>query len=170
MSHGNGSSAFVFQVTGILKPVTISTDKGLRLSHSFMVGCNSLYRSNFDFNFFVLKITSPTSDVISRYLEAKYDYEYYIFLCKRVIRFYTKKLSSIRSKLKAWRRFSWLYIFWRKKNECFYFVIYWGPKAPTALHRSEKEGGCRPPESSRESKDKKTIWIQLHQIITITWN
>ena len=29
MSHGNGSSAFVFQVTGFLKPVTDSTDKGL---------------------------------------------------------------------------------------------------------------------------------------------
>ena len=29
MSHGNGSSAFIFQVTGILKPVTVSTDKGL---------------------------------------------------------------------------------------------------------------------------------------------
>ena len=49
MSHGNGSSAFVFQVTGILKPVTVSTDKGLQLSHSHMGGCNSLYGSNFDF-------------------------------------------------------------------------------------------------------------------------
>ena len=29
MSHGNGSSAFVFQVTGFLKPVTGSADKGL---------------------------------------------------------------------------------------------------------------------------------------------
>ena len=29
MSHGNGSSTFIFQVTGILKPVTVSTDKGL---------------------------------------------------------------------------------------------------------------------------------------------
>ena len=29
MSHGNGSSAFIFQVTGILKPVTVSADKGL---------------------------------------------------------------------------------------------------------------------------------------------
>ena len=29
MSHGNGSSTFVFQVTGILKLVTVSTDKGL---------------------------------------------------------------------------------------------------------------------------------------------
>ena len=33
MSHGNGSSAFVFQVMGILKPVTVSTDKGLQLSY-----------------------------------------------------------------------------------------------------------------------------------------
>ena len=49
MSHGNGSSAFVFQVMGILKPVTVSTDKGLQLSHSHMGGCNSLYGSNFDF-------------------------------------------------------------------------------------------------------------------------
>ena len=48
MSHRNGSSAFVFQVTGILNPVTVSTDKGLQLSHSHMVGCNSLYGSNFD--------------------------------------------------------------------------------------------------------------------------
>ena len=46
--HGNGSSAFVFQVMGILKPVTVSTDKGLQLSHSPMVGCHSLYGSNFD--------------------------------------------------------------------------------------------------------------------------
>ena len=49
MSHGNGSSTFVFQVTGILKPVTVSTDKGLQLSYSNMVGCNSLYGSNFYF-------------------------------------------------------------------------------------------------------------------------
>ena len=49
MSHGNGSSAFIFQVTGILKPVTDSTDKILQLSHSHMAGCNSLYGSNFDF-------------------------------------------------------------------------------------------------------------------------
>merc|ERR1712226_1085483 len=49
MSHGNGSSAFVFQVTEILKPVTVSTDKRVQLSHSPMVGCNSLYGSNFDF-------------------------------------------------------------------------------------------------------------------------
>merc|ERR1712148_38233 len=49
MSHGNGSSAFVFQVTGILKPVTDSTDKILQLSHSHMAGCNSLYGLNFDF-------------------------------------------------------------------------------------------------------------------------
>ena len=49
MSHGNGSSAFIFEVIGILKPVTVSTDKGLQLSHSPMVGCNSLYGSNFDF-------------------------------------------------------------------------------------------------------------------------
>ena len=49
MSHGNGSSAFVFQVMGILKPVTVSTDKGLQLSHSPMVGCQSLFGSNFDF-------------------------------------------------------------------------------------------------------------------------
>ena len=48
MSHGNGSSTFVFQVMGILKPVTISTDQGLKLSHSPMVGCHSLYGSNFD--------------------------------------------------------------------------------------------------------------------------
>ena len=49
MSHGNGSSAFVFQVTGILKPVTDSTDKMLQLSHSNMVWCHSLYGSNIDF-------------------------------------------------------------------------------------------------------------------------
>ena len=42
MSHGNGSSAFVFQVMGILKPVTVSTDKGLQLFHSRMVGCHLL--------------------------------------------------------------------------------------------------------------------------------
>merc|ERR1712074_291622 len=50
MSHENGSKAFVFQVTGFLKPVTDSTDKGLRLSHSQMVGCHSLYGSKFDFH------------------------------------------------------------------------------------------------------------------------
>ena len=49
MSHGNGSSAFVFQVMGIIKPVTVSTDKGLQLFHSPMVGCHSLFGSNFDF-------------------------------------------------------------------------------------------------------------------------
>ena len=49
MSHRNGSSAFVFQVTGFLKPVTGSADPGIRLSHSKMVGCHSLYGSNFDF-------------------------------------------------------------------------------------------------------------------------
>ena len=32
MSHENGSSAFVFQVMGILKPRKVSTDKGLQLS------------------------------------------------------------------------------------------------------------------------------------------
>ena len=50
MSHGNGCSTFVFQVMGILKPRTVSTDKGLQLSHSLMVGCNLLYGSNFDFH------------------------------------------------------------------------------------------------------------------------
>ena len=40
MSHGNGSSTFVFQVMGILKPVTVSIDKGLQLFHSRMVGCH----------------------------------------------------------------------------------------------------------------------------------
>ena len=49
MSHGNGSSAFVFEVMGILKPVTVSTDKGLQFSHSPMVGCHSLFGSNFYF-------------------------------------------------------------------------------------------------------------------------
>ena len=49
MSHGNGSSNFVFQVMGILKPVMDSMDKGLRISHSQMVGCHSLYGSNCDF-------------------------------------------------------------------------------------------------------------------------
>ena len=39
-----------FQVMGILKPITVSTDKGLQLSHSPMVGCNSLYGSNFDYH------------------------------------------------------------------------------------------------------------------------
>ena len=48
MSHGNGSSSFVFQVTGFLKPVTGSADAGVQLSHSKMVGCHSLYGSNFD--------------------------------------------------------------------------------------------------------------------------
>ena len=33
MSHGYGSSAFVFQVMGFLKPVMDSMDKGLWLSH-----------------------------------------------------------------------------------------------------------------------------------------
>jgi len=45
---------------------------------------------------------------------------------------------------------------------CFYFVIYWGPKAsrraPTALCRSEKEGGRRLPESSRPKKGLKKMW------------
>merc|ERR1712082_379271 len=50
MSHGNGCSTFVFQVMGILKPCTVSSDKGLQLSHSLMVGCNLLYGSNFDFH------------------------------------------------------------------------------------------------------------------------
>ena len=49
MSHGNGSSAFVFQVTGFLKPVTGYVDKGIQLSHLQMLGCNSLYGSNFNF-------------------------------------------------------------------------------------------------------------------------
>ena len=44
MSHGNGSSAFVFQVTGILKPVTDSTDKMLQLSHSNMVSVGARTR------------------------------------------------------------------------------------------------------------------------------
>jgi len=102
-----------------------------------------------------------------------------------------KKMSSIRSKLKAWRRFLWLYIFWEKLmflfcNQlgakglhrymtpsfsiwhpptvygCFYFVIYWGSKAsrraPTALCRSKKEGGRRPPESSLPKKGFKKMW------------
>merc|ERR1712105_380793 len=47
MSHGNGSSALVSQVMGILKPVTDSTDKMLQLSHLHIAGCNSLYGSNF---------------------------------------------------------------------------------------------------------------------------
>ena len=38
MSHGNGSSAFIFQVTGFLKPVTGSADPGVQHSHSKMVG------------------------------------------------------------------------------------------------------------------------------------
>merc|ERR1712105_70858 len=59
MSHRNGSSAFVFQVTEILKPFTVSTDKGLQLSHSPMVGCNSLYRSNFDFRMTYLDSRHP---------------------------------------------------------------------------------------------------------------
>ena len=42
MSHGNGSSTFVFQVMGILKPVTVSIDKGLQLFNSRMVGCHLL--------------------------------------------------------------------------------------------------------------------------------
>merc|ERR1711895_289940 len=49
MSHENGSSAFVFQVIGIIKQVNLSTDKVLQLSYSPMVCCNSLYGSNFDF-------------------------------------------------------------------------------------------------------------------------
>ena len=49
MSHGNGSSTLIFQVMGILRPVPDSTDKMLKLSHSNMAGCNSLYGSNFDF-------------------------------------------------------------------------------------------------------------------------
>ena len=64
MSHGNGSSTFVFHVTGILKPVTDSTDKMLQLSHSHMAGCNSLYGSNFDFcmTYFRLKCQLPLSN------------------------------------------------------------------------------------------------------------
>ena len=42
MSHGNGSSAFIFQVTGILKPVTDSTDKMLKLSYSNMADCKPM--------------------------------------------------------------------------------------------------------------------------------
>ena len=38
MSHGNGYRAFVFQVTGFLKPVMGSADPGVQLSHSKMVG------------------------------------------------------------------------------------------------------------------------------------
>ena len=49
MSHGNDSSALVFQVTGFLKPVTGSADPGVRLSHLKIVGCHSLYGANFDF-------------------------------------------------------------------------------------------------------------------------
>ena len=48
MSHGNGSSALVFQVTGFLKPVMGSADPGVRHSHSKMVECHSLYVSNFN--------------------------------------------------------------------------------------------------------------------------
>ena len=48
MSHGNGSSALVFHVMGFFKPVTDSADPGVRLFHSKMVGCHSLYVSNFD--------------------------------------------------------------------------------------------------------------------------
>ena len=85
-------------------------------------------------------------------------------------------MSSIRSKLKAWRRFSWLYIFW--KNGYFYFVTYWGPKASrrahrapgaqrasTALRRSEKEGGNRHPEPSCLHKCIKALWTYLHKCI-----
>ena len=64
MSHGNGSSTFVFQVMGILKPVTVSTDKGLQLSHSPMVGCNSLDGSNFDFRMTYLASQHPGGMVL----------------------------------------------------------------------------------------------------------
>ena len=63
MSRGNGSSAFVFQVMGILKPVMVSTDKGLQLSHSPMVGCHSLYGSNFDFRMTYLASRHPRQRV-----------------------------------------------------------------------------------------------------------
>jgi len=46
MAHGNGSSAFVFKVKGFLKPVMGSVDPGVRLSHSKMIGCHSIYESN----------------------------------------------------------------------------------------------------------------------------
>ena len=49
MSQGNGSSTFIFQVMGILRPVPDSTDKMLKLSHWKLVGYHSLYGSNFDF-------------------------------------------------------------------------------------------------------------------------
>ena len=61
--HGNGSSTFVFQVMGILKPVTVSTDTGLQLSHSPMVGCHSLYGSNFDFRMTYLASRHPRQRV-----------------------------------------------------------------------------------------------------------
>ena len=49
MSHGNGSSAFVSQHRLNFLPVTGSMDPGLRLSNTKLVGCHSLYGSNFDF-------------------------------------------------------------------------------------------------------------------------
>ena len=49
MSHGNGCSAFVSQHRWKFLPVTCFTDPGLRFSHTKLVGCHSLYWSNFDF-------------------------------------------------------------------------------------------------------------------------
>ena len=49
---------------GILEPVTVSTDKGLQLSHSFMVGCNSLYGSHFDFRMTYLASPHPRCMVL----------------------------------------------------------------------------------------------------------
>ena len=41
----------------------------------------------------------------SRYLEAKFDYSYFIIFCVMVSRFYTKNLKSFQPKMKAWRQY-----------------------------------------------------------------
>ena len=157
-----GSSTFVSQHTWKLLTVHGSMDPGQQLSCKTVVGFNSLYRSNF-ISIFLWKITSQTSGAISCYLEAKYEYGYYILFGAN---------WSYDSTQKNWAQFDQN---WRRDgdfhectfflNGCFYFVIYWGqrppegPKgpprpsgAPTALCRREKEGGRRPPKCSCNKK------------------
>ena len=54
---------------GILKPVMVSTDKGLQLFHSWMVGCHLLLWRNLQkkiafFQIFSNKCESPTGDAL----------------------------------------------------------------------------------------------------------
>ena len=62
-----------------------------------------------------LKICTPLIAIL-RYLEAKFNYSYFIFFCVMVLRFYTKNLKSFWPKIKAWRRFFRILIsFWIRK-------------------------------------------------------